>query len=60
MIKKNEEILANYNISDSFEVEDSEGNVEIHTTKNVDKKKIYGGLSKPYSDSTAIAQNNVK
>jgi cytochrome c oxidase subunit IV len=33
---------------------------EIHTTKNVNKKKIYGGLSKPYSDSTATAENNVK
>ena len=67
MIKKNEEILANYNISDSFEVEDSEGNVEVHSKdeeilspKKVSKKKIYGGLSKPYSDSLTPDENNVK
>jgi hypothetical protein len=67
MIKKNEEILANHNTSDSFEVEDSEGTVEVYpkdeeilASKKVNKKKIYGGLSKPYSDSLTPDENNVK
>jgi len=58
MIKKNEEIIATEKVSDKFEVEDTNGNVNVYDSKTIkseDKEeRIYNQFSKPYTDGTRI------